>query len=56
MWDKGIRPCAGPGTGKTVEVSYIDMWRLEDGKAVENWVQMDLLGLMQQLGIIPAGP
>jgi steroid delta-isomerase-like uncharacterized protein len=43
-----------PPTGKPIHVSYIDMWRIEDGKAVENWVQMDMMGLMQQLGVIPA--
>jgi steroid delta-isomerase-like uncharacterized protein len=43
-----------PATGKTVNISYVDIWRLEDGKLRENWVQMDLLGLMQQLGVVPA--
>jgi predicted ester cyclase len=43
-----------PATGKEVKVSYIDLWRLENGKAVDNWVQMDMIGLMQQLGVIPA--
>jgi predicted ester cyclase len=43
-----------PATGKQVKVSYIDLWRLENGKAVDNWVQMDMIGLMQQLGVIPA--
>jgi predicted ester cyclase len=43
-----------PATGKQVKVSYIDLWRIENGKAIENWVQMDMLGLMQQLGVIPA--
>jgi steroid delta-isomerase-like uncharacterized protein len=43
-----------PATGKRVSVKYLDVWRLENGKAKENWVQMDLLGLMQQLGVIPA--
>jgi steroid delta-isomerase-like uncharacterized protein len=42
-----------PATGKQVTVKYMDFWRFRDGKAVENWVQMDLLGLMQQLGVIP---
>lgn len=41
-------------TGKQVAVAYIDIWRVENGKLVENWVQMDMLGLMQQLGAIPA--
>ena len=39
-------------TGKPVSANFVDFWRLRDGKAVENWVQMDLLGLMQQLGAI----
>jgi len=43
-----------PATGKAIRVGYLDLWRLEHGQAVENWVQMDLLGLMQQLGAIPA--
>jgi steroid delta-isomerase-like uncharacterized protein len=38
------------GTGKSVKVGYIDMWRMENGKCVENWVQMDIAGLMQQVG------
>jgi steroid delta-isomerase-like uncharacterized protein len=43
-----------PATGKSVAVSYSDIWRVENGRAVENWVQMDMLGLMQQLGVAPA--
>src|SRR5947209_11868998 len=41
-----------PATGKHVTVSYMDVWRMENGKAVENWVQIDQLGMMQQLGVI----
>jgi steroid delta-isomerase-like uncharacterized protein len=43
-----------PATGKTVKVTYSDVWRLKDGKAVENWVQLDMLGMMQQLGVAPS--
>jgi steroid delta-isomerase-like uncharacterized protein len=43
-----------PPTGKAIKVSYIDIWTVENGKLKENWVQMDMLGLMQQLGVIPA--
>lgn len=43
-----------PATGKRVDVGYIDIWRIENGKAIENWVQLDLLGMMQQLGAVPA--
>jgi len=42
-----------PATGKQVKVSYIDIWRMENGKAVENWVQMDQLSMLQQLGVVP---
>jgi len=30
------------------------MWRIADGKAVENWVRLDMLSLMQQIGAVPA--
>jgi steroid delta-isomerase-like uncharacterized protein len=43
-----------PATGKPVRVGYIDVWRVADGKLVENWVKLDELGLMQQLGAVPA--
>ncbi|MBV9278940.1 MAG: ester cyclase [Chloroflexi bacterium] len=42
-----------PATGKQVRVSYIGMYPVENGQIVENWVQMDLLGMMQQLGVAP---
>jgi len=41
-----------PATGKNVNVKYIDMWKIKDGKLYESWVQMDNAGLMQQLGVI----
>lgn len=44
-----------PATGKSIKVDFCDIWRLENGKAIENWVQMDMMGLLQQLGVIPAG-
>jgi predicted ester cyclase len=43
-----------PATGKSVTVSYIDIWRAHNGRFVENWVNIDLFGLMVQLGVIPA--
>ena len=43
-----------PATGKQVTVKYMDMWRLAEGKAIENWVRLDMLGLMQQLDVVPA--
>ena len=43
-----------PATGKTVNISGMDMMRMKDGKIVEHWGIMDDLGMMQQLGLIPA--
>lgn len=42
-----------PATGKQVTIQFMDMWRLENGRAVENWVRLDMMGLMQQIGAIP---
>jgi predicted ester cyclase len=43
-----------PPTGKQIKVKYMDIWLVENGKLVENWVRLDELGMMQQLGLIPA--
>jgi steroid delta-isomerase-like uncharacterized protein len=43
-----------PVTGKVVEVTGITVDRLVDGKRVESWMQCDVLGLMQQLGVLEA--
>lgn len=43
-----------PATDKTIKVGYIDIWRIEGGRGRENWVQMDMLGMMRQLGVVPA--
>lgn len=43
-----------PPTGKQVAVTGIDIVRLADGKAVEHWRIFDQLGLLQQLGAVPA--
>ncbi len=35
-------------------VSLMEIYRLASGKIDEQWVTMDALGIMQQLGVIPA--
>jgi predicted ester cyclase len=37
-----------------VTVSGITIDRIADGKIQASWAQFDMLGLMQQLGAIPA--
>ena len=39
-------------TGKEFEVQNMIFTRIEDGKIAERWVQPDMLGLMQQLGVV----
>ena len=41
-------------TGRRVSYRGINMYRLREGKLVEEWFQEDLLGLLQQLGALPA--
>ena len=43
-----------PPTGRNVSFGVIDIIRIAGGKFVEHWGQMDSMGLMQQLGAIPA--
>ena len=44
-----------PATGKQVTIAEIHIVRIVNGKAVEHWGQADQLGMMQQLGVVPAG-
>jgi steroid delta-isomerase-like uncharacterized protein len=44
----GIAP-----TGKQMTVSGIAIHRITGGKIVEGWTSMDMLGALQQLGVVP---
>jgi steroid delta-isomerase-like uncharacterized protein len=43
-----------PPTGNPIHVSGITIGRMAGGKIVEEWFQSDDLGMMQQLGLVPA--
>jgi steroid delta-isomerase-like uncharacterized protein len=43
-----------PPTGRRASMSGITIFRLEDGKIVEEWSESDMLGLLMALGAIPA--
>jgi steroid delta-isomerase-like uncharacterized protein len=43
-----------PPTGKHIETSGITIFRVADGKIVEEWSESDMLGMLQQLGVIPS--
>lgn len=43
----------GPATGKSVAVTGTITFRLENSRMAEAWLNLDVLGLLQQVGIIP---
>jgi steroid delta-isomerase-like uncharacterized protein len=43
-----------PATGKQFSITAIAIARIADGKLVEWWENADVMGLMQQLGALPA--
>jgi len=42
-----------PPTGKKITFQGINIFRIADGKIAEVWSQFNVLGMMQQLGVIP---
>ena len=43
-----------PATGKEYTVSEIHIFRIAEGQVAEHWYNGDMLGLLQQLGALPA--
>lgn len=41
-----------PATGRPIEMRLINMFRVKDGRVVEQWAEPDLFGLLQQIGAI----
>ena len=44
-----------PPTGRVATSSGITIFRIADGRIVEEWSESDSLGLLQQLGAVPTG-
>ena len=44
----GISP-----TGKSLNITATEIFRFNDGKIAEQWVSVDNLGMLRQLGVIP---
>ena len=42
-----------PPTQRQVSYSAILIYRISDGKIAEQWTELDLLGFLRQLGILP---
>lgn len=47
----GMKP-----SGKSATWDEVHIVRMQDGKAVEHWATIDQLGMLQQLGLVPAAP
>jgi predicted ester cyclase len=46
-----------PPSGKEVHVTSVGLDRVKDGQVVEGWGELDMVGMMQQLGAMPVvGP
>jgi steroid delta-isomerase-like uncharacterized protein len=43
-----------PATGRSIRVDAISVHRMVDGKIAETWEVWDTLGLLQQIGVVPA--
>lgn len=39
------------GSGRAIELKYMDFWRIEDGKIADNYVLLDIIDFFRQLGI-----
>jgi steroid delta-isomerase-like uncharacterized protein len=43
-----------PPTGKVVTITALNMFRIANDRIVSHWIEYDGLGMLQQLGAIPA--
>ncbi len=43
-----------PPSGKQIEMTGITIFRIANGKLIEGWTNEDVLGMLQQLGAVPA--
>jgi steroid delta-isomerase-like uncharacterized protein len=43
-----------PPTGKRTHIEGLDLFHVRDNKITEAWIEFDNLGLLQQIGAVPA--
>lgn len=43
-----------PATGRSIALPGMSMVRVRDGMLAEHWGEQDMLGLLQQLGVLPS--
>jgi len=44
-----------PATGRTITLKGINLFKVRDGRVVEQRAELDMLGVLQQIGAIPQG-
>ncbi len=42
-----------PATGKPVALKFLSIFRIEDGRIAELWVEYDNVAMLTQLGLFP---
>lgn len=42
-----------PATGKDISVPGVIIYRIAGGKIAQHWMQIDSVGMLQQLGVMP---
>jgi predicted ester cyclase len=42
-----------PATGRPIELDGINIFKVQDGRVVEQWAELDFFGLLQQIGAMP---
>ena len=42
-----------PATSKKINLPFISIVEFKDGKNIDEWVEMDTIKMMQQLGLVP---
>ncbi|HET7095730.1 MAG TPA: ester cyclase, partial [Thermomicrobiales bacterium] len=53
---QGEHPSGIAPTGKPVTLEGIDLIRIECGRIAEIWTEMDAIGMLRQLSVMPATP
>jgi predicted ester cyclase len=45
-----------PATGRSVEITFLSIFRIDAGRVAELWVEWDNVAMLTQLGLLPPPP
>ena len=43
-----------PASGRSIDIAVMDLFRIVEGRLVEHWALLDILGMLKQVGALPA--